>query len=138
MISIIYGGITHHYLASNLPYCNRINNSGTIHNEYVIGLVGNEDVKIGILSGKDSACGNIVGPILAAKISENVDFMLGGYNTNFEKFHKLGIEPPSTGGYTPVVGLDFKLNLYKGEYFDIKIDNLISLGIITHAVSINF
>jgi hypothetical protein len=138
MISIIYGGITHHYLASSLPYCNRINNSGTIHNEYVIGLVGSQDFKIGILSGKDSACGNITGPIMAAKISENVDFMLGGYNTNFKEFHKLGIEPPSMNGYTPIVGLDFKLNLYDGENFDIKLDNLVSLGIITHAVSINF
>lgn len=138
MISLIYGGITHHYLASNLPYCNRINNSGTIHNEYVIGLAGSKDFRVGVLSGKDSACGNIIGPIMAAGISENVDFMLGGYNTNFKEFHKLGIEPPSIGGYTPVVGLDFKLNLYDGESVKVNLDNLVSLGIITHAISVNF
>lgn len=138
MISLIYGGITHHYLASNLPYCNRINNYGTIHNEYVIGLVGSKDFRVGVLSGKDSACGNIIGPIMAAGISENVDFMLGGYNTNFKEFHKLGIEPPSIGKYTPVVGLDFKLNLYDSESVKINLDNLISLGIITHAISVNF
>lgn len=140
MISIIYGGITHHYLASNLPYCNRINNNsfGTIHNEYVIGLVGDEDFRIGLLSGKDSACGNIIGPIMAAKVYENVDFILGGYNTNFKEFHKLEIEPPSIGGYTPVMGLDFKLNLYDGESFKVNLDNVISLGIITHGISVNF
>jgi hypothetical protein len=140
MISIIYGGITHHYLASNLPYCSRINNNsfGTIHNEYVIGMVGSENFKLGVLSGKDSACGNILGPIMAAKVSENVDFMLGGYNTNIKEFHNLGIEPPSFNGYTPIIGFDFKLNLYDGESYKINIDNLVSLGIITHAISINF
>ena len=100
VLSLFYGGITHHYLASNLPYCNRINNNsfGTIHNEYVIGLIGDEDFKVGVLSGKDSACGNILGPITTTKLSDNVDFVLGGYNTNFDKFHKLAIEPPSIGG----------------------------------------
>lgn len=138
MISIIYGAITHHYLASDLPYCNRINNVGSIHNEYIIALVGNDDFKIGALSGKDSACGSIFGPIMSAKVSENVDFILGGYNTNFDKFHKLGIEPPSFNGYTPVMGFDFKLNLYDGESYQINLDNLISFGVITHAISLNF
>jgi hypothetical protein len=138
MISIIYGGITHHYLASSLPYCNRINNVGSIHNEYVIGMAGTEDFRMGILSGKDSACGNIVGPITATKIYENVDFMLGGYNTNFDDFHELGIKPPSIGGITPAIGLNYKLSLYNGENIKIKLENIISFGIITHALSVNF
>lgn len=138
MISLIYGGITHHYLASSLPYCNRINNVGTIHNEYVIGMAGSENFRVGILSGKDSACGNILGPISATKISENVDFMLGGYNTNFDKFHELGIEPPSIGGITPVIGFNYKLNLYNSDNVKVNLENVISVGIITHALSVNF
>jgi hypothetical protein len=138
MISIIYGGITHHYLASSLPYCNRINNVGSIHNEYVIGMAGTEDFRMGILSGKDSACGNIVGPITATKIYENVDFMLGGYNTNFDDFHELGIKPPSIGGITPIVGLNFKIPVYEDGTFKINLDNLISFGIVSHAISLNF
>lgn len=138
MLSIIYGGITHHYLASNLPYCNRINNAGSIHNEYVIALAGNEDFKIGALSGKDSACGNIFGPIVSARVSDNTDLILGGYNTNFEKFHQLGIEPPSYDGITPVVGINWKIPIYESDSFKIKLNNLISVGIITHAVSIDF
>jgi hypothetical protein len=136
VLSLLYGGITHHYLASSLPYCNRINDNsfGTIHNEYVIGLIGNEKSKIGLISGKDSACGNILGPITTTKISKNIDFVLGGYNTNFKKFHELGIQPPSFNGITPVVGFDYRIKLTK----NISIDNLISLGIITHSLRVDF
>jgi hypothetical protein len=137
MLTLIYGGITHHYLASNLPYCNRINNVGTIHNEYVIMMIGNKN-KIGVLKGKDSACGDIVGPISSFQISENVDFMLGGYNTNFDKFRKIGIEPPSYNGITPVIGFDFKIPVYKKDNFKVSLDNLVSIGIITHAISVSF
>lgn len=134
LVSLLYGGITHHYLAHNLPYCNTVNNYGSIHNEYVIGMVGNKDFKIGVLSGKDSACGTIFGPISSFTISDNFEFVAGGYNTNFEKFRKLGIEPPSFGGITPVVGLDYRIKLTK----NISIDNLISVGIITHALRLDF
>jgi hypothetical protein len=136
VLSLLYGGITHHYLASNLPYCNRINNNtfGTIHNEYVIGLIGDEDFKVGVLSGKDSACGNILGPITTTKITEDLDFVLGGYNTNFNKFNKLGIEPPSINGITPVIGVDYKIKLTD----NVSIDNLISVGIITHSLRVDF
>lgn len=134
MISLLYGGITHHYLASNLPYCNRINSVGSIHNEYVIGLIGDDFFKIGALVGKDSACGNIAGPVSTFKLNNHLDFVLGGYNTNTEKFHKLGIEPPSIYGITPIVGLDLKIPITK----NISIDNIVSYGIITHAIRINF
>ncbi len=109
MISLIYGGITHHYLASNLPYCNRINNVGTIHNEYVIALAGNNKAKFGFLNGKDSACGNIFGPISSFNIRKNIDIMVGGYNTNFNEFNKLGIVPVHVGNITPVIGANFKI-----------------------------
>ena len=136
--AILYGGITHHYMASNLPYCNTINGSGSIHNEYVIGLVGSKDSKVGFIKGKDSACGNIFGVLASLAIDENVDFIIGGYNTNFKDFEKLGIIPPSINGVTPLVGLDFKIPIYTSENFSIKIDNLFSIGIITHSISLNF
>jgi hypothetical protein len=134
MISLIYGGITHHYMAPKLNYCNTINSVGTIHNEYVIAMAGNRDFKLGLLKGKDSACGNIVGPISSFRIDDNVDFMLGGYNTNFNTFEKRGIVPPSVGGITPVVGLNFKIPITD----TIKINNLVSIGIISHALSVEF
>ena len=136
VLSLLYGGITHHYLASNLPYCNRISNNsfGTIHNEYVIGLVGDEDFKLGLISGKDSACGNILGPITTTKVSDNIDFVLGGYNTNLKKFNDIGIAPPTFSGVTPVIGFDYKIRLTNS----ISIDNLISVGIITHSLRIDF
>jgi hypothetical protein len=138
MISLLYGGITHHYLASSLPYCNKINNHGSIHNEYVIALVGNKDRKFGLIGGKDSACGSIFGPISSFTVTEQIEFIAGGYNTNFNKFKKLNIEPPSIGGITPVVGLDFKLPIYKTETFKIGIDTLVSFGIVTHSLRIDF
>lgn len=138
MISVTYGGITHHYIAPSLPYCNRINSVGTIYNEYVIGMAGSEKFRLGMIWGKDSACGSIAGPITATKVFKNVDFMLGAYNTNFDNFYELGINPPSIKGYTPVAGLNFKINLYNTKTYKINLDNLISLGIITHAISINF
>lgn len=134
MMSILYGGITHHYIGSNLPYCNKINANGSIVNEYFIGLLGNKKNKIGIISGKDSACGNIMGPISSFTINNNLEFIAGGYNTNYKKFRKLGIEPPSFNGFTPVVGIDYRIKLTK----NISIDNLFSIGIITHALRIDF
>ena len=134
----MYGGITHHYVGSKLPYCNTINNYGTIHNEYVAVLAGNQKYRAGILRGKDSACGNIYGGIGAANVSQNVDFVLGGYNTNFDKFHERNIEPPTYKGITPVMGVDFRIPIYSSKQFSIKIDNLISVGIVTHSFSIDF
>jgi hypothetical protein len=139
MISLIYGGITHHFLAKDLPYCNKISGGmGTIHNEYVIAMAGSREAKIGILSGKDSACGSIFGPISSFAVSENVDFMLGGYNTNFKKFEQRGIVPPSIGGITPVVGLDFKIPLYQNGESKVSLDTLVSFGIVTHAINVSF
>ena len=136
VLSLLYGGITHHYLASNLPYCNRIGGSlsGTIHNEYVIGLAGTKKYKIGAIAGKDSACGNIAGPISSVNIAENFDFIAGFYNTNFKEFNKLNIEPPSVLGVTPVIGIDYRIKLTN----NISIDNLISFGIITHSLRVDF
>lgn len=138
MISLLYGGITHHYIASNLPYCNRINNYGSIKNEYIIGLVGSEKFKFGILNGKDSACSNITGPITSIKLKDNLEFISGYYNTNSKNFRKLGIEPPSYNGITPVLGFDFRVPIYINNKTKISIDNLISLGIITHSLRVDF
>lgn len=140
MISLLLGGITHHFIGSSLPYCGRINNNdfGTIQNSYVIGMIGDDDLKIGIISGKDSACANIVGPVVSARMAENLDFVLGAYNTNFKSFHKLGIQPPSINGQTPIVGLNYKINLYDGDNFKVNINNIVSVGIVSHALSIDF
>ena len=138
MLSIIYGGITHHYLSQDLPYCNLINKSGSIHNEYVIALAGTQNAKVGLLKGKDSACGDIFGPITSFTLSDNVEFLAGGYNTNYKEFHKLGIESPSFAGITPVLGFDFRLPLYKDDDIKITLDNLVSVGIITHALRVDF
>lgn len=136
--SILYGGITHHYVASKLPYCNRINNVGSIHNEYVIGLVGSKNYKAGFIKGKDSACGDIFGAVGSVNISEYADLIVGAYNTNFKEFRKIGIEPVHFGSLTPIAGIDFKIPVYESKEFSIAIDNLVSYGIITHSVSISF
>ena len=138
MISVLYGGITHHYIGSHLPYCGRLNTVGTIHHEYVIIMAGNSKRKFGILNGRDSACGTIMGPVASFSASDHVDLVIGGYNTNFKDFRKLNIEPPSFFGITPIIGLDFKIPLYKTESVDIELDNIVSLGIITHAIRFNF
>lgn len=138
MISLLYGSITHHFIGSQLPYCNRINSNGSIHNEYVIAMVGDDDTKVGILKGKDSACGNIMGPVSSFKMSDNFELILGAYNTNFKKFNKLGIQPPTLSGVTPVAGLDYRLPIYKNSKLRITLDNLVSIGIITHSLRVDF
>jgi len=134
MISLILGGITHHFIGSNLPYCNRINDFGTIHNEYVVVMAGSSEAKVGFIKGKDSACGDILGPISSFKMSDNIDFILGGYNTNFKDFEKLGIIPFSVGSITPVMGIDYKIPITK----NLEIHNIISFGIISHAIGLSF
>lgn len=136
--TILLGGITHHYLASNLNYCNTINDVGTIYNQYTIVMVGNENAKLGFLKGRDSACGDIFGPISSFKVSDNVDFVLGGYNTNIQAFEERGILPPTIGGITPVVGFNFKIPLIKTRSYEVNLNNLISFGIATHAISVDF
>jgi len=138
IFSLMLGGITHHFLAPNLNYCNSINDVGTIANEYVVGMAGTEDFKVGFIKGKDSACGNITGAISSINLYENVDFMIGGYNTNFQEFKQIGVEPPSINGITPILGLNFKIPVYKTENTRVSIDNLVSIGIVTHAISFTF
>lgn len=134
MISLLFGGITHHFIGSNLPYCNRINSVGTIHNEYIVAMAGNSKTKIGFIKGKDSACGDIFGPVSSFKMSDNTDFVLGGYNTNFDDFKKLGIIPFSIGSVTPVVGFDYKIPITK----NLEIHNIVSFGIISHSIGLSF
>ena len=138
IVSLILGGITHHYLGHSLPYCNTINSVGTIKNPYAIVMAGDKDAKIGFLKGKDSACGDIYGPISSFRLSDSFDFILGGYNTNFKEFNDRGITPPSIGGVTPVVGLNYSLPLYESETVKASFDTLFSIGIITHGVKFTF
>lgn len=132
LFSLLIGGLTHHYIGSNLPYCNTVNNWGTIQHEYVAGMIGSKDFQAGIIVGKDSACGNIVGPITSTRINKNFSVVLGGYNTNYNDFRKKGIEPPSINGITPVAGMDYSLFLTE----NISLDTVVSIGIITHGIKI--
>ena len=134
LTTILLGGLTHHFLGSSLPYCNRVNNFGSIVNPYAVVMTGTEDLKAGFILGTDSACGTIAGPISSFKLSDNVDFIAGFYNTNFREFNKIGIEPPNIAGLTPVVGINYKVRLSKS----ISLDNIISVGIVSHAVSFSF
>jgi hypothetical protein len=104
----------------------------------VIILAGDKDTKIGIINGKDSACGSIAGPVASFTISENFEFIAGGYNTNFKKFNDIGINPTSISGITPILGLDFRIPIYENNKIRITIDNLISLGILTHSLRVDF
>jgi hypothetical protein len=101
-------------------------------------MAGDKDTKIGMIKGKDSACGNIMGPIASFTISEDFEFIAGGYNTNFKKFNKIGISPPSVSGITPVLGIDYRLPIYKSSKLKVTIDNLVSIGIITHSLRVDF
>lgn len=134
LTTILLGGLTHHYIGSNLPYCNRINSVGTITNPYVVVMNGTETAKAGFIFGVDSACGTIAGPVSSFKLSENVDFIAGAYNTNFKQFRDLGIEPPTFAGITPVIGINYKLRLSDR----VSLDNIVSFGIISHAISLSF
>lgn len=133
-IEIGYGGITNHYISPKGNYCNKLNSSGTIYNKYGMLLIGDKDVKIGVIKGQDSVCGNINGIVSKFKISDNFDFVLGGYNTNIKKFNDRGLVPPTIGEITPVIGINAKIDLNYGFF----INNVISYGITTHFISYEF
>lgn len=132
--TILLGGITHHYLGSSLPYCNAINNVGTIVNPYIVVMSGTNKTKAGFIVGTDSACGRIAGPVASFNLASNLDFIVGGYNTNFKEFKNSGIEPVSIRGITPILGLNYKIPLIN----NISLDNIISVGIVSHAISFSF
>jgi len=138
LTTILLGGITHHYVAPKLNYCNRINKIGTIRHTYAAILVGNDKIQAGPLMGVDSACGAISGALLSVSISEFFKIMAGGYNTNFKEFNDRGINPPTFMGLTPLAGLDYRLNLYKSKDLNISLDTLISYGIVSHGISVSF
>lgn len=138
MVSILYGGITNHFIGSNLNYCNSLNKIGTIHNEYAIVLTGSKNKQIGFIKGKDSVCSNIFGIISSFRIDQNIRIIAGGYNTNTRDFEKRNIRPVSIKGYTPLIGMDYELPIYKSTNFEIVFHNLLSLGITTHSVGVNF
>jgi hypothetical protein len=132
--TILLGGITHHYLGSSLPYCNRINSVGTITNPYATVMSGDKESRYGFIFGTDSACGVIVGPISSFAIDNNLDFIVGAYNTNHGKFNSLGIQPPTFFGLTPVVGINYNIRLSE----NLSLNNIISIGIVSHALSVDF
>jgi len=134
MISIMLGGLTHHYIGSSFNYCNKLNDFGSIANPYTVVMAGTKNSKIGLITGKDSVCANILGPISSFYLKENLDVIVGGYNVNREEFKKRQIEPLSIGGFTPVLGVNYKLPITN----NISINNLISFGIITQSIGINF
>lgn len=132
--SILLGGITHHYLQPSMNYCSTINKYGTIANPYVIGLAGSSTLKAGFILGKDSSCGNILGPIVSYSLLKNLEFIAGGYNANFDSFEGRGMKPIQRYGVTPILGLDYRVFLRK----NVSIDTLVSYGIITHSLRIDF
>jgi len=138
LTTLLLGGITHHYIATDLNYCNQINEVGTIQNNYVGALVGSKGLQIGLIMGKDSACGDIVGPIASLNVNDSFSFIVGGYNTNHKKFYDRDITPITSGNITPVLGIDYKIPLYKKNDTIIALDNIVSFGIITHAITISF
>jgi hypothetical protein len=139
MIStLIFGGITTHLIGSNLNYCNKLNNYGTIHNEYIIAMVGSNNTQFGVIKGRDSVCSNIIGPIGSIRLGKNFRFIAGGYNTNRKQFAERGIISPSVAGVTPVIGIDYEIHLYKSNNFEIVAHNLVSFGITTHSIGVNF
>lgn len=134
MITIMLGGLTHHYVGSNLNYCNKVSNFGSIINPYTVAMYGTKTKKAGIIVGKDSVCGNIIGPITSFSFNKSLDVIAGGYNTNKDKFNNRQIQPMSIGNITPVLGLNYKIPLSKS----LSLNNVISFGIITHAIGIEF
>lgn len=134
IFALMLGGITHHYIGHSLDYCNRLNNIGTIQNDYVVLMVGDNEKKFGFIKGRDSVCADILGPISSFVLADNVDLVLGGYNTNRSEFNERNIIPPSLFGITPIVGVNFKVPIYR----NIEINNLVSFGIISHAISYTF
>lgn len=138
LTTLLLGGITHHYFGHDLNYCNLINDVGTIQNNYVGVLVGSKDFQFGMIAGKDSACGDIVGPIASFNVNDRFSFIAGGYNTNHQKFDNRGINPVTSGDITPVLGFDYKIPLYKSDKTTISLDNIISIGIITQAITFSF
>jgi hypothetical protein len=134
IISILLGGITHHYLGSSLAYCNSLNKFGTIYSPYTVVMLGDKEKKLGFIKGKDSACGDIFGPVASFYLSENVDFIAGSYNANFKAFEERGMVPPSVFGITPILGINYKIPITK----NIEIANVVSIGIISHSISFSF
>jgi hypothetical protein len=138
MLSLIAGGITHHYIASSSNYCNRFGNTSTIHNPFVMALKGDYTSRYGFILGQDSACGIIAGPVAAFGLNSHVDFIAGAYNVNYDAFRKIKVEPLAIMGVTPIAGFNLKFPIYKSKEYTINSENLISTGTITHALSVNF
>lgn len=138
MISLMFGAITNHFIGHDLNYCNKMNNVGTIHNEYVIAMAGSKDVQVGLIKGKDSVCADISGLISSFRLDDNFRLIIGGYNTNEKQFKQRGIEPPTINGITPVIGIDYEIYLHKSDNLELVLHNLVSLGITTHSIGVNF
>ena len=139
LFELFLGGITHHPISPQLNYCNAINKStGTIKHRYGAVLVGNKDFKIGGIIGQDSVCAPIKGVLSSSRITDKLHFIAGGYNTNDKQFKNRGIQPVKIGGFTPVLGLDYKVPIYESKNFKASFDTIFSVGIISHGISFNF
>lgn len=132
--SILLGGLTHHYMLPKGNYCNTINSNGSIVNLYTIVMAGSATLKTGVILGTDSVCAPIYGSVSSINVYKNLDFMIGGYNANTSEFLNRKLKPTSIHGITPLIGFDYRIKLYK----NITLDTLVSVGIVTHALRIDF
>lgn len=135
--TLVFGFMTHHFFAPSLDYCAKIGGLGTIINPHAAILVGHSDykIKLGLMAGKDSVCGNIRGVMGTYEINDSWEFVFGGYNTNYQLFVNRGFEPIHIGKkITPIVGFNHKFKLSE----NVSLNTIVSMGIIVHGIRFDF
>lgn len=138
MWEFVLGGVTHHYMSSNADkYCGKLNDSGTIVHPYAIALYG-QSTKFGIITGTDSMCKGIVGGLIKQRLGGSFSLVVGGYNNNYNKFNNQQLNRFGLGGVTPVLGLNYDVTIHKHKDYTIKLNNMVSYGITTHGISLEF
>jgi len=139
IVSLSLGLLSHHIVNPQLDYCGKINNSGTIQNSYIIATVGDQDFRGGVIVGKDSTCSTIKGLVFEKNLYKNLDLVFGVYNTNTKAYHNRGIGPVTLDGRsTPIIGVNYKISIYKSKNFTVNLHNLINPYLTSHAVNFSF
>lgn len=143
MMELGYGSITTHYVKNDVKYCKELDNNGTIHNNYYSLRYGSKN-KFGVFFGEDSVCNKIRGSVNSIYLSDSFDFVFGGYNNNYKRVKSIDLGFARTNAFlfnnqiTPVLGLNYRIELYKYKEYKLQLNNILSLGITTHNITFDF
>lgn len=147
-LELVTGSYTYHYIGDKSAarhYDNKASNDGNLIANPLLGLkltdTYEDEYTSATIFGGENSLGNPMGGLLFSVgnvINTNfrIGLAFGGYFQDQDEFDKLQItNPANIGDFMPVAGMEANFRINFNDWF-IGQNNIISIGIINHTLSI--